>query len=123
MKLHLEQHGGIHLITARTAHYIDVNHKRHEGPIVVAPQRVEPWAVDHFDALTEADFAQLAALGHAITLIGTGSRQRFPQIELLKPLIVAQRGYEVMDTAAACRTYNILAAEGRSVCAALLLDH
>jgi len=55
-------------------------------------------------------------------LLGTGSRQRFPRPALYVALTRARIGVEVMDTAAACRTYNILTAEGRRVVAAVLQD-
>jgi uncharacterized protein len=54
-------------------------------------------------------------------ILGTGRRQRFPRTELLAPLVKARIGWEVMDTGAACRTYNILLGEGRNVAAALLM--
>jgi len=54
-------------------------------------------------------------------LIGTGARFQFPEPALLAPLQKAGIGVEVMDTQAACRTYNILLGEGRSVAAALIL--
>ena len=63
----------------------------------------------------------LARLEVEILLIGTGETQRFPDAATLRPLIDAKIGYEVMDTAAACRTYNILVAEDRLVAAALVV--
>ena len=65
---------------------------------------------------------QLLALGSEIILLGTGSRLRFPPAPLLRLFLAARIGLEVMDLQAACRTYNILAAEGRNVAAALLFD-
>ena len=65
-------------------------------------------------------FARLAELRPELVLFGSGARLRFPAPALLKPLIDARIGIETMDTAAACRTYNVLLAEGRSVVAALL---
>jgi uncharacterized protein len=56
-----------------------------------------------------------------LLILGTGRRQRFPRAELLAPLAEAGIGWEVMDTGAACRTYNILMSEGRNVAAALLM--
>jgi uncharacterized protein len=58
-----------------------------------------------------------------VALLGTGSRQRFPHPRLSRALSEARIGLEVMTTAAACRTYNILMAEGRKVAAALLLEN
>ena len=57
-----------------------------------------------------------------LIIIGTGKRQRFPKPELLKTLIEAKIGFEVMDSQAACRTYNILVGEGRQVLLALIVE-
>ena len=73
-------------------------------------------------ALTPEHFAQLAALKPELVIFGSGARLRFAAPALLRPLIDARIGVETMDTAAACRTYNVLLAEGRSVVAALLFD-
>ena len=73
------------------------------------------------ETLCEDDFATLAGLGAEILLLGTGNSLRFPSPALLQPLMAARTGLEVMDTRAACRTFNILAAEGRKVAAAILL--
>ena len=68
------------------------------------------------------DLQAIAELGCPIVLLGTGSRQRFPAAALLRPLIQRRVGIEVMDSYAACRTYNILMAEGRDVAAALIIE-
>ena len=80
------------------------------------------WDCQRFEDLTAAHFAQLAALKAEVIIFGSGQRLRFPQSGWIKPLIEQQTGLETMDTQAACRTYNILAAEGRHVAAALLLE-
>jgi len=123
MKLHLDTTSGINLITGYGADHVLVNKERQDGNLVVLAQKlVKDWAPGGFAGLTEADFAALAPLGVDIVLIGTGSRQRFPRHALLRPLIEARIGFEVMDLAAACRTYNILVSESRAVAAALLFD-
>jgi len=61
-------------------------------------------------------------LGAEILIVGTGRRQRFPQPLLLRPLVEARVGFEFMDFAAACRTYNILVGEGRAVALGLLYE-
>jgi uncharacterized protein len=81
---------------------------------------VAPWNVDAFEALGPDHFARLVGLKPELVLFGSGARLRFPAPALLRPLIDAHVGVETMDTAAACRTYNVLLAEGRSVVAALL---
>ena len=83
---------------------------------------VEAWSVDDFDALSADHFARLAALAPELVIFGSGARLRFPKPALLQPLMARRIGFETMDTAAACRTYNVLLAEGRSVVAALLFE-
>jgi uncharacterized protein len=79
------------------------------------------WA-GSFEALGPADFEALAQLQVEVVLFGSGARIRFPKPAWLAPLAQRRIGIETMDTAAACRTYNILAQEGREVAVALLLD-
>lgn len=83
---------------------------------------VRAWAQAGFDGLRVEDFEAIAALQPELVLLGTGSRQRFPKPALLRPLIERRIGIETMNTAAACRTYNVLLSEDRAVVAALLLD-
>ncbi|HET8694282.1 MAG TPA: MTH938/NDUFAF3 family protein, partial [Aquabacterium sp.] len=71
---------------------------------------------------TEAHFLQIAQAQPEVVIFGSGTTLRFPAPSLLRPLMAARIGIETMDTAAACRTYNILVAEGRRVMAALLLE-
>ncbi|NBT53722.1 MAG: hypothetical protein EBT05_02265 [Betaproteobacteria bacterium] len=80
------------------------------------------WNCQSFDELGVAHFAQLADLGPELVIFGSGQRLRFPQAAWLRPLIEQGVGVETMDTQAACRTYNILAGEGRHVIVALLLE-
>ena len=80
------------------------------------------WAAKRFEELDAPHFAQLAAVDAEIVIFGSGSRIRFPRPAWLQPLIARRVGVETMDTAAACRTYNILAHEGRHVAVALLLE-
>lgn len=82
----------------------------------------QAWDCQRFEDLTPAHFAQIAAIPAELVLFGSGARSRFVPPAWLQPLIAQQVGVETMDTAAACRTYNILAAEGRNVVAALLLE-
>ncbi len=80
------------------------------------------WPSQRFEDLGAAHFAQLAEIDVEVVIFGSGSRIRFPQAAWLRPLMAKRIGIETMDTAAACRTYNILAQEGRSVAVALLLE-
>jgi uncharacterized protein len=123
MKLHLDNPGGRNLVTGYGADYVAINHRRYEASLILLPDRiVAPWGNGGFDSLTEDDFASILPLQPEVLLIGTGLRQRFPAPSLLRPLIQVGVGHEVMDLAAACRTFNILMAEGRRVAAALLIE-
>ncbi|GKS82696.1 Mth938-like domain-containing protein [Acidovorax sp. SUPP1855] len=82
----------------------------------------QAWDCTRFEDLTRAHFAQLAGLDAELILFGSGTRNRFPPPAWLQPLMAKRMGLETMDTPAACRTYNILAGEGRNVVAALLLE-
>ena len=123
MKLLRDEQSSQPMVTSYDASHVAINRERHESSLIVTPEQVvKGWASAGFDGLSEADFAQILTLSPALVIIGTGARQRFPRPALLRPLIDARIGYEIMDTGSACRTYNILAAEGRAVAAALLLD-
>jgi uncharacterized protein len=84
-------------------------------------QRLE-WA-GSFEELGPEHFQQLADLGVEVVIFGSGARIRFPKPAWIAPLGKGRIGIETMDTPAACRTYNILAQEGRDVAVALLLDN
>jgi len=83
---------------------------------------VVPWRPTMPDELTEADFEALLALQPELVIFGSGTRLRFVNPALTRCLIDRRIGVETMDTGAACRTYNVLATEGRSVVAALLMQ-
>ena len=101
------------------------------GAVVAAPHQETPHQVHregrqrdgrrHAEPVAQQwrDFARLLDYEPEIVLLGTGDVQRFPHPRLLAPLGEAHVGIEAMDTSAACRTFNILVAEGRRVAAAL----
>lgn len=80
------------------------------------------WACKRFEDLQASHFAQLAELNAELVIFGSGQRLRFPKPSWLQPLVEKQIGLETMDTPAACRTFNVLASEGRHVIAALLIE-
>ncbi len=122
MKLHLMPNRGLQLISGYGPGYIAVNHVRYEKCVVVTPQSITAWAVTDFDQITAADFGFIAELKPEVVIFGTGIRQRFPQPGLARALAATGAGVEIMDSRAACRTYNILASENRQVVAAILVD-
>ena len=120
MKLHLNQDAGLQLFSGYGPGFVAVNGLRYERCVVVSPQAVTEWNVAGFDALTVAHFGFIEALKPEIVILGTGAAQRFPGRDLTRGLAAAGIGVEIMDSRAACRTYNILATEGRKVVAAIL---
>ena len=122
MKLHLTSNAGLQMFSGYGAGYVAVNNVRYETCVVVNPQSVTEWTVRGFEGLEAADFGFIADLKPEIVIFGTGAALRFPLPELARALAATGVGVEVMDSKAACRTYNILAAEGRKVVAAILLD-
>ena len=124
LKFHLAQPEGLNLITGYGADYVTVNGARHSaGSLLVAPDSIiEDWVVTSFNALNENHFAAMLVLKPELVLLGTGSKLQFPHPRLSACLTNAGIGMEVMDTGAACRTYNILVAEGRRAVAGLLFN-
>lgn len=113
----------VQAITGYGSGWVGVNGEKITQSVIVAStgERID-WHAQRFEDLGPAHFAELAKLGIEVALFGSGSRIRFPRPAWLKPLIDAGVGLETMDTAAACRTYNILAQEGRRVAVALLIE-
>jgi len=103
--------------------WIGLDGERISASLVVGSrgQRFD-WDCARYSDLSAAHFARLAELDPELVLFGSGERLRFPQPVWLQALAERRIGIETMDTAAACRTYNILAGEGRHVVAALLLE-
>jgi uncharacterized protein len=102
---------------------ITVGEQRYTRSLILCPgQAILTWRPPRVDALQEEDFEPVVALQPEILLLGTGSRLVFPAPGLTVRLMQTGIGVEVMDTPAACRTYNILLAEQRRVVAALLFD-
>ena len=89
---------------------------------LLAPnQLVEGWRPASVAELAPADMEAVLALQPSLVLLGTGPRQRFPAPAVLAVLLTRGIGIEVMDSAAAARTFNVLATEGRRVVAGFLL--
>jgi len=121
MKLHADK-ADLFAITACGTDWVTINGQRHEKSLVLnSSEGVQAWPCNRFDELTAAHFDALLAAQPELVLFGSGTRLRFVRPSLLQGLISQRIGIETMDTAAACRTFNILAGEGRRVTAALLL--
>ena len=103
------------------ADWVVVSGEKYQGSVMVCSETgVVAWPCQDPSQLREAHFEQLAQMDVEIVLYGSGERLEFPPHALIKPLIKKGIGLETMDTAAACRTFNVLAGEGRKVAAALV---
>ena len=122
MKLQPDNLGNTRMFTAHGADHVKVNGERFARSIVVLAEEVRmDWDVPAFDGLAEAHFSYFLPMKPDVVLLGTGTRQQFAHPRLYRALTEAGIAVECMDTPAACRTYNILAAEGRRVVAAILI--
>ena len=122
MKLHADRLDGVNGVFGHGPGELSVNGTAYRHAVIVPWQgEVLAWDVADFDGLGPAHFQAVAALSPELVIFGSGARIRFPSPAWLRPLIERGIGVETMDTGAACRTYNVLAAEGRSVVLAALL--
>jgi uncharacterized protein len=123
VKLHSDPQSSLNTITGYGIGYIEVNSKVYPHALIVQPEgEISPWPVSAFADLSSDNLASLCVFKPELIIIGTGKKQQFLKPELIKPLIQAKIGFEMMDSQAACRTYNILMKEGRQVLAAIILD-
>jgi uncharacterized protein len=121
MKMQSVVDPSLNTLTGYGPGWLEINRVRHPQAVMVLPRgEVRPWALSDWTALTAADFEAMLALQPEVVLLGTGSRQHFMHPRLHACLSAARIGLEIMDTGAACRTYNILMSEGRQVLAALI---
>lgn len=102
--------------------FVSINGTRHESHLLVTSAQVAGWDIGGFDAVSADTALLFLSLQPEIVILGTGAAQRFPHPDLARRLSAAGVGLEVMDSNAACRTYNVLTAEGRRVLAAILID-
>ena len=110
-------------ITGYTADSVSVAGVEYRQSLRVSHQAAAArWPVKSFAEISSATIAEATLVQPEIVIIGTGKKLRFPPPAALAPLRDARIGFEVMDTAAACRTYNVLLGEGRQVAALLLIE-
>ena len=122
MKLHLANPRNGYTLTGYGTGFLAVNGTRYDHALVVTPDTPpERWSVVSVSILTAEAAGLLLTGSPEIVIIGTGPTQIFPEPSRLRPLIEARIGVEIMNTPAACRTYNVLMGEGRRVLAAICL--
>lgn len=122
MKFELDQSSRHLTVRAYTEHDFVVGDRHITRPVVLCGDRIDVDLLpDRAEALTEAHIERLCELGTDLLLIGTGARQVFLAPALSALVMSKGIGCETMDTAAACRSYNVLIAESRSVAVALFM--
>lgn len=122
MKLHQTATQAYQTVTGYQADSIDINGQRFHHSVLLMPELApKAWPVAEFSLLNQDHLAAIMAHEPELVILGTGSRQRFVSPALLQDLLTRRIGVESMDNQAACRTYNILMAEGRKVALAVIL--
>jgi uncharacterized protein len=122
MKLHLTTAEQQNLITGYGDDFIEINRQRHFTNTIVMPDKIsDAWSNIKLNSLEPSHFSALAENKLEVVLLGTGITHQFIHPKLFQSLTALGIPLECMTTAAACRTYNILMSEGRSVAAALFL--
>ena len=123
MKISLDDAAGLNLISAYADGQVTIRGQQYATSLLVFPHEVIPdWPTINITMLDKAALSNIIEKRPEVFLLGTGKKQIFPDLRELIPLIDNQIGYEIMDNAAACRTYNILLSEGRNAALALLSD-
>ena len=123
MKFTMQGEEGANLVRAVAPGQVRVrDHDIRRSVILTADRIVFDWPPRDARAISRADIEAALALEPEVILLGTGEHQQFPDPEIARAVQSAGVGFEVMDTRAACRTYNLLVQEGRRVAAAILID-
>lgn len=123
MRFTLESNDTANIVTAVTREEVRIGERRFPSSLIVSVLELIPqWPVASVDSVTLSMLEPALQLEPEILLLGTGSTTRFPDAALLAELSKRRIGFEAMDTAAACRTYNVLAHEDRAVVAALIIE-
>lgn len=118
----LDNNDATYQIRAFKPGMIQINEKIYTQSVIIAPHSlIETWTPQTINELTAETLSPILVIKPDVLLIGTGSTLIFPALEIYGGLINASIGVEIMDTHAACRTYNALSAENRNVVAALIV--
>lgn len=121
MRFTQDSASGVNLIRAYGNGELRVNDGIHRGALIVSAETLIPEPnIHNLEELIALGAARILALEPELVLLGTGARQIFPAAEFSAQFLRAGIGFEVMDTGAACRTFNVLVSEQRHVAAMLL---
>jgi uncharacterized protein len=122
MQFNLDSNVGKYQINSFKPGQVVINKQIYINSIIIAPEQIiTNWQPQNYAEITEYDLKSILDLSPQIVIIGTGEQQHFLDQELLLPFLKQGIGIEIMNTDAACRTYNVLMSEGRNIVAGLLL--
>ena len=121
MKFTLDAGGGVHYIAAYREGAVRIGEQEYLRSLIVTRERLVEWSVSSVGELSVEHFHDALQHQPDILVLGTGNRLEFPPLALQAALSAKRIGLEVMDTGAACRTYNVLLSEDRRVAAALMI--
>ena len=123
MKLHATSTQQYQTVTGYDDTGVNINNRHFSRSLIVLPETAPvDWPVESFDNLSVTHIDQIDATTPDVVILGTGMKQRFIHPKLTSSLTARRIGVECMDNQAACRTYNILMAEGRKVALALIIE-
>ena len=120
MKFNFVQSGGFTIGSYQPGE-IQVNGQHYRHSIIVTPKSCIPWQIEHIEELQSEHFSFIIEQTPDILLLGTGEAQQFPPTQHYAELLSLGTGVEIMHSAAAARTYNLLADEERDVIAAIIV--
>ena len=122
MKIALDNASGVNVIKSYAPGRVQIREHHYSRSLIVMPHRLLPeWGAHDAGALRASDFQAIIEHRPEVLILGTGERQVFPDPAIFGTLMDLGIGFEVMDNAAACRTYNVLIAEERRAALALML--
>ena len=122
MQLTLENPDFRYLLRGISADGVLVNDKTLNSSFILTPNElIENWRPASSLELVADDMQALLDLNPVLVILGTGSRQQFPSAAVMAACLTRGIGIEVMDNAAAARTFNVLATEGRKVVAGFIV--
>lgn len=111
----------LNLITSIEPGYVVVQKKKIKTSHIIAPDALTDWELTTFSEITADHLTPISQLNPEVILLGTGDKHIIPEKVLFQALVKIGIGFEIMDTAAACRTYNILVSEGRRAIVGLII--
>ena len=122
MKFAEDHNDSNYQITGYDLEGVEINGVMHKQSFILSPlEIINDWQPQDLSAMRVEHLEAFYPLKPEVIILGTGAKQIFPGREILKYLVQKRIGYEIMDTQAACRTFNVIMGEGRTVVAGMFI--